>query len=154
MRPELRPGEDPLADRGRSARRHATARELGRHFPDDRSTVVLVRSAQIDTVDSPVLGGAATDRQWPVGPGRPGRAGGWRPGPAQGQAGQLDVTMAAPADGHRPAQPAISGRDLKTTRRWTSVNCGGHGFPVRSWCTLGRTCCPRSARRLVATRFS
>jgi hypothetical protein len=73
---------------------------------------VLVRGAQFGTLGSPVLGGAATDRQRPDGPGRPGRAGGWRPGQAQGQAGQLDVTGAPPADGQWHAPPAISGRDL------------------------------------------
>ena len=50
---------------------------------------MFVRSAQICTVGSPVLGGAATDRQWPDGPGRPGRA-----------------------EGQRHAPPTASGRDL------------------------------------------
>ena len=94
MRPELRPRDDPLADRGRSARRDATARRTGRASLPRRSLVVLVRSAQIGTVDSPVLGGA---RYGPAVAGRPGPPGAREPG-AQGR------PRARPASSTRPGR--------------------------------------------------
>lgn len=53
--------------------------------------------ALIGTKHIPNAGGAGTDRRLPAGPGRPGRAEGWRPGQAAGRAGVPNATEAPPA---------------------------------------------------------
>jgi hypothetical protein len=105
---------------------------------------VLVRSAQIGTLGRPVLGGAATNRWLPDGPGRPGRAEDWRPGQAQGQAGQLDETGAPPPDGQGAALPLRAQRsNPRSLNAWitsrtvsssaaTSRAIAGTGVPVRT----------------------
>ncbi len=73
-----------------------------------------MKGAQIGTVDIPFAGGADTDRRHrPAGPGRPGRAGGWRTGQAQGPAGHANGTGAPPAGGQGLVPSAITVRDLE-----------------------------------------
>ncbi len=76
-----------------------------------RIAVLVVIVGQIDIADGPGVGGAVADRQRPEGPARPGRAEGWRPGQAQGQAGQLIGTVAPPLDDQGCVPIALSGRD-------------------------------------------
>jgi hypothetical protein len=66
---------------------------------------------QIGTLGNLRAGGAVPNRLLPAGPGRPGRAGGWRPGLAEGRAGLLDGTGAPPAGGVGLVPSAISVRD-------------------------------------------
>ena len=89
---------------------------VGREYQSDadpvvpgprRTPVLVVIVGQIGIADDPSVGGAVTDPQPPDGPGRPGRAEGWRPGQAQGQAGQLDRTGVPPLDDQGPV-PGVS----------------------------------------------
>jgi len=87
---ERRPSSRPPREGSASTASNRTTERVA-------STVVLVSREQVGTVDRPSAGGAVADRPLPAGPGRPGRAAGWRPREAAGRAGSLSGPGAPPA---------------------------------------------------------